>query len=126
MGPGHPHLVVFLASWLTEVSDLKAGIAELNDYQRLATQKGWPSLVALDLTTTEPQHGSLVQTLAALGAQPRFPIVLDQSGGIADGYGAQDAPWFSLTGRTGAPVWEHDGWLTPAALQRAVAKAVRS
>ena len=126
IGPRHPHLIVFLASWLTEVSDLKAGIAELNTYQRLAVQQGLPSLVAVDLTTTEPQHGSLVQTLAALGAQPRFPIVLDQSGGLADGYGAQDAPWLSLTGRTGAPVWEHDGWLTAAALQRAVAKAARS
>jgi cytochrome oxidase Cu insertion factor (SCO1/SenC/PrrC family) len=126
IGPGHPHLIVFLASWLTEVSDLKAGIAALNDYQRLAVQKGLPSVVAVDLATTETQHGSLVQTLAALGAQPRFPIVLDQSGGLADGYGAQDAPWFALTGRTGAPGWQHDGWLTTAALEKAVAKVTRS
>jgi cytochrome oxidase Cu insertion factor (SCO1/SenC/PrrC family) len=126
IGPGHPHLIVFLASWLTELSDLKAGIAALNDYQRMALQKGLPSLVAVDLTTTEPQHGSLARTLQALGAQPRFPIVLDQNGAIADGYGAQDAPWFSLTGRNGTPVWQHDGWLTVAALEKAVTKATGS
>ncbi len=126
IGPGHPHLIVFLASWLTEVSDLKAGIATLNEYQRLAAQQGLPSLVAVDLTTTEPQRGSLAKTLAALGAEPRFPIVLDQGGGLADGYGAEDAPWFSLTGAAGAPVWQHDGWLTAAALDKAVAKAAHS
>ena len=125
-GPGHPHLIVFLASWLTEVIDLKAAIGALNDYQRTAAQKGLPSLIAVDLTTTEPQHGSLPQTLATLGAQPEFPIVFDRNGGLADGYGAQDAPWFSLTGRTGAPVWQHDGSLTAAALEKAVTKAARS
>ncbi len=126
IGPGHPHLIVFLASWLRETSDLKSGIAALNEYQATALRKGWPSVVAIDLTTTEPQRASLTAALKAADAHPSFPIVLDDTGAIADGYGAQDAPWYSLTGRAGAPVWQHDGWLTPTALASAVAKAAHS
>jgi cytochrome oxidase Cu insertion factor (SCO1/SenC/PrrC family) len=126
IGPGHPHLLVFLAGWLTETSNLKSEIAALNEYQSTALRKGLPSLVGIDLTTTEPQRTSLTAALRGVGAHPNFPIVLDDMGAIADGYGVQDAPWYSLTGHSGTPIWQHDGWLTPIALQTAVAKAARS
>jgi len=34
----------------------------------------------------------------------------------------QDQPWFVLTSAAGKIVWSHDGWLSPAALEAAVAK----
>ncbi len=122
LGPGHPHLIVFLASWVTETSDLKAQISILNQYQRTAQHDGLPSLVAIDLATTEPQAGSLVGTFGALGIRPQFPVVSDALGALADGYQVQDAPWYWLaTARNGT--WQHDGWLTLSTLLAAVGKA---
>ncbi|MEO8889162.1 MAG: SCO family protein [Jatrophihabitantaceae bacterium] len=120
LGPDHPHLIVFLASWLTQTSDLKAQISILNEYQRAAQHSRLPSLVAIDLATTEPRAGSLVSTFRTLGIRPQFPVVSDTRGALADGYGVQDAPWYSLAGRKGT--WQHDGWLTLPRLLAAVGK----
>lgn len=125
LGPGHAHLIVFLASWLTETSNLKAQISALNDYQRAAQHDGLPGLVVIDLATTEPRADSLAATLTRLGVQPQFPVVSDVGGAIADGYQVQDAPWYSLTARNGVPSWQHDGWLSASALLTAVTKAAK-
>ena len=122
LGPGHPHLIVFLASWLTETSDLKTQISILNEYQSTAQHDGLPSLVAIDLATSEPQAGSLAGTFGALGIRPQFPVVSDALGALADGYQVQDAPWYSLAARNGTSAWQHDGWLTLATLLAAVVK----
>jgi cytochrome oxidase Cu insertion factor (SCO1/SenC/PrrC family) len=126
LGPGHPHLIVFLASWLTGTSDLKTQVAILNEYQRTAERRGLPSLVAIDLATTEPQGDSLARAVEALGVRPQFPVVSDARGALADGYGVQDAPWYSLSARNGTPVWQQDGWVTLKALLAAVGKASAS
>ena len=34
----------------------------------------------------------------------------------------QDQPWFVLTSSSGKIVWSHDGWLSPSALEAAVAE----
>ena len=122
LGPGHPHLIVFLASWLTQTSDLKAQISILNEYQNEASQDGLPSLVGMDLSTTEPQENSLEGTFVATGIQPQFPVVSDKGGALADGYQVQDAPWYSLA--AGTTSWQHDGWLTLPTLLAAVRKTV--
>ncbi len=53
LGPGHPHLVVFIASWVSEVSNLQAELRELQSYQAQAAHKGWPAAVAVDESQTE-------------------------------------------------------------------------
>jgi hypothetical protein len=40
---------------------------------------------------------------------------------VADGYGVQDQPWFTLVSATGKILWTHDGWLSLPALESAVA-----
>ncbi len=69
LGPGHPHLIVFLASWVSEVSDLRAELKLLTAYQREALAKGWPSLVAVDESQTETNLTALPALLAQVAAR---------------------------------------------------------
>jgi cytochrome oxidase Cu insertion factor (SCO1/SenC/PrrC family) len=126
VGPGHPHLIVFLARWLTQTSDLRAQMAILNEYQRRALSRGLPSLVCVDLATTEPPGDSLAHTLHSLHIEPQFPVAADARGALADGYQVQDAPWYALDSRRGGPAWHHDGWLSLAATLSAVTKAANA
>jgi hypothetical protein len=45
---------------------------------------------------------------------------------VADGYGVQDQPWFTLVSASGQVLWWHDGWLAPSALEAAAKHAVSS
>ncbi|MGH7665768.1 MAG: SCO family protein [Candidatus Dormibacteria bacterium] len=115
-GPGQPHVIVFVASWLSETSDLASQLSALNQYAELAQGRGWPSLVAVDLSTSEPSPGALKHFLKAQQLALRYPVVDDETGGFADGYQVEDAPWIEVTKGSGAIAWRHDGWLTTAAL----------
>jgi thioredoxin-related protein len=59
--------------------------------------------------------------LGALG----YPVVLDETGRLADGYAVQDQPWYVLTSSTGKIIWKHDGWLPVSQLAAAVKLAAR-
>jgi hypothetical protein len=59
--------------------------------------------------------------LAGLGQPLQYPVGLDETGRLADGYGVQDQPWLVLVSSSGKIVWSHDGWLTQSALEAAVA-----
>lgn len=119
LGPGHPHVLVFLASWDQETSDLPAQLRALAAYQREALRRGWPTVVAVDETPTETSPADLARVLAASGgATLGYPVVADTSGRLADGYGVQDLPWIELTSASGQIRSHHDGWLTEAALTR--------
>jgi cytochrome oxidase Cu insertion factor (SCO1/SenC/PrrC family) len=125
-GPGHPHLIVFLASWVSEISDLNAELRLLAGYQREAKARGWPSLVAVDETQTETNLTALPAQLArAGGAALGFPVVADTSGRVADGYGVQDIPWIEIVSSAGKVVYQHDGWLSSAALTAAAGRAAK-
>ncbi len=120
VGRGHPHVVVFLASWVSEVSDVPAELRVLARYQREAVRRGWPSVVAVDESQTEAGPAGLSRLLTrAGGAQLGYPVVADASGRLADGYGVQDLPWIEVTAPDGRIRYQHDGWLTAAALARA-------
>lgn len=119
LGPGRAHLVVFFASWLAETSNLTAQLEALNAYQQAAPAAGLPGLAAVDEATTEPP-GGLARALAALPAPLRYPVAIDSTGALADGYQVADQPWLVLVSATGRIVWSHDGWLAPPALERAV------
>lgn len=119
IGPGKPQLDVFFASWLTGVkSDLRA----LNTY---AKQPGSPTVVGIDVASTEPKLTSAQSTLAALPSL-LFPVGIDKTGEISDAYNVTDLMWLSLTDGKGNIIWSHGGWLAPKTLQADVAKALKS
>jgi cytochrome oxidase Cu insertion factor (SCO1/SenC/PrrC family) len=123
LGPGRPHLLLFFATWLTETSDLRARLTGLNSYARAARRERLPGLVAVDETVTEPSAAAAGRYIRRLGQPLRYPVALDTSGRVADGYGVQDQPWLVLTSAAGKVVWKHDGWLPVAALEAAARRA---
>jgi cytochrome oxidase Cu insertion factor (SCO1/SenC/PrrC family) len=122
VGPGQPRLVVFFATWLTETSDLRAELLELNGYAQDARSRGLPALTAVDETVIEPGAAAVRSYLAGLGQPLKYPVALDETGRLADGYGVQDQPWLVLVSSSGKIVWSHDGWLTLPALEAAAAR----
>jgi cytochrome oxidase Cu insertion factor (SCO1/SenC/PrrC family) len=120
LGPGKPRLVVFFATWLTETSDLSAELTGLNAYAKAEAGKHLPALTAVDETVTEPSEASVGDYLATLGPLS-YPVALDKSGRVADGYGVQDQPWLVLVNAAGKITWSHDGWVPVAALEKAAA-----
>ncbi len=124
LGPGKPRLVVFFATWLTETSDLRAQLLGLSQYARSAPAAGLPDLMAVDEEATEPSLATVRRYVGGLGALG-YPVVLDETGRLADGYGVQDQPWYVLTSSTGKIIWKHDGWLPVSQVAAAVKAAAR-
>jgi cytochrome oxidase Cu insertion factor (SCO1/SenC/PrrC family) len=127
LGRGHPHVVVFLASWVSEVSDVPGSLRALAGYQREALRRGWPTVVVVDESQTETSPGALPELLArAGGGNLGYPVVADTSGRLADGYGVADLPWIEVTAPNGQIRYHHDGWLPATSLARAAATAAAS
>ena len=122
LGPGQPHLVVFFATWLSEILDLRGQLTGLNSYTRAAKARHLPSLTAVDEAVTEPTSDAARTYIEGLKQPLAYQVGLDTTGRVADGYGVQDQPWFVLTSSSGKIVWSHDGWLSSSALEAAVAK----
>jgi hypothetical protein len=120
LGPGKARLVVFFATWLTETSDLSAEMTGLNGYVKAAAKSHLPALTAVDETVTEPSEAAVTNYLRTLGPLD-YPVALDKSGRVADGYGVQDQPWLALVNAAGKITWQHDGWVPVAALEKAAA-----
>jgi hypothetical protein len=117
LGPGRARLVMFFATWVRQTSDLRAHLLALNRY---AAVKGLPPLTAVDEAATEPSPDAAATYLKGLGTPLRYPVGVDVTGKVADGYGVQDQPWFALVSASGKIVWKHDGWLGVHALEAAV------
>jgi cytochrome oxidase Cu insertion factor (SCO1/SenC/PrrC family) len=126
LGPGSPRLVLFFATWLSEVSDLKSELADGNAYAAAARKDGLPPLVAVDETAVEPSAQAVRTYLGGLGTPLSYPVALDTTGRVADGYGVQDQPWLALVSASGKIIWSHDGWLPVPVLTAAVRHAVTS
>jgi hypothetical protein len=120
LGPGKARLVVFFATWLTETSALPAEMTALNAYAKAAAKRHLPALTAVDETVTEPSAGAVTSFLHTLGPLD-YPVGLDKSGRVADGYGVQDQPWLDLVNASGKITWSHDGWVSLPALEKAAA-----
>jgi hypothetical protein len=120
LGPGQARLVVFFATWLTETSDLNSELTSLNAYAKAAASKHLPALTAVDETATEPSAAAVTDYLRQLGPLS-YPVALDETGRVADGYGVQDQPWLALVSKSGKITWQHDGWVSLAALEKAAA-----
>ncbi len=123
LGPGQPRLVMLFATWLSETSDLRAQLTALDAYAQAARRTGLPPLVAVDEAVSEPSPGAARALLRQLGQPLGYPVALDTTGRLADGYGVQDQPWFVLTSASGKIVWSHDGWLGVPALEAAARKS---
>ena len=120
LGPGAPRLLLFFASWDRQVTDLGAQLEALERYQHTAQTAGLPTLTAVDEGSVEPSADALPRFLAALSRPLSFPVAIDRSGRVADGYGVQDEPWLVLVSHSGQPLWYDDvstnGWPSTAAL----------
>jgi hypothetical protein len=123
-GRGHPHLVVFFATWVDENSNLSAQLRALNGYQQAARAGGWPQVVAVDAASTESTPAALPALLAGLHGALDYPVVIDRYGQLADGYGVQDQPWVELVSASGKILFRNDGWFPEPALTAAVRKAL--
>ena len=123
LGPGKPRLVVFFATWLSEVSDLKSELIDGNAYAAAAREGRPAPLVAVDETVTEPSAQAVRTYLSGLGTPLGYPVALDTTGRVADGYGVQDQPWLVLVSASGKILWSHDGWVSLSALDAAVKRA---
>jgi cytochrome oxidase Cu insertion factor (SCO1/SenC/PrrC family) len=120
LGPGKARLVVFFATWLTETSDLSAELAGLNAYAKDAASKHLPALTAVDEAVTETSDAAVNSYLHQL-APLSYPVALDETGRLADGYGVQDQPWLVLVNAAGKITWQHDGWVPLTTLEAATA-----
>ena len=125
LGPGAPRLLMFFATWLSEVSDLRSELVDGNAYVAAASKDGLPPLVAVDETVVEPSAQTVRTYLSSLGTSLNYPVALDTTGRVADGYGVQDQPWLALVSASGKIIWSHDGWLSVPALTAAVKHAIK-
>ena len=120
LGPGKPRLVVFFATWLSETSDFTAQMTALNSYAKAASARHLPQLTAVDEMVTESSAAAATAALHRLGTLG-YPIGIDETGRVADGYGVQDQPWLVLVNSAGKVTWSHDGWLPASAIEAAAA-----
>jgi cytochrome oxidase Cu insertion factor (SCO1/SenC/PrrC family) len=121
LGPGSgPHLVLFFDTWETEISDLSADLEALNRYQSVAARQHLPPLVAIDEAGVEASREALPQFLRGLPRPLAYPIGVDTSGRVADGYRVQDSPWLELVSGSGRILYFQDlaatGWPSTQAL----------
>jgi cytochrome oxidase Cu insertion factor (SCO1/SenC/PrrC family) len=135
LGPGQPgqakpaaRLYLFFATWDQEVTTLGGQLDALNAYQSAAGAAGLPGLTAIDESSVEPSPSALPDFLNTLRQPLSYPVAIDTSGQVADGYGVQGVPWFVLTSPSGKVIWSWEvstsGWLTTAALDKKVSAAL--
>ena len=132
LGPSSgPHLVLFFDTWESEVSDLGAQLEALNGYEIVAARRHLPPLVAVDEGVVEPTSQALPQFLHSLPHPLAYPVAVDNSGRVGDGYRVHDSPWLELVSGSGRFLFYEDlgakGWPSLRALvsrvQAALARA---
>jgi cytochrome oxidase Cu insertion factor (SCO1/SenC/PrrC family)/thiol-disulfide isomerase/thioredoxin len=109
-------LYVFFATWTQEITSLAGNLDALNRYRSAAATSGLPPLTAVDEGLIEPSSVALPDFLRTLPHPLSFPVAIDRSGQVADGYEVLGQPWFVLTSATGRILWYQDvstsGWPT--------------
>ncbi len=128
LGPGRPHLYLFFDTWDQEVTSLAAHLESLGRYQSSAASSHLPALTAIDEASVEPSPTALGQFLRTLPHPLPYPVALDRSGRVADGYEVQGQPWFVLTSSSGRIVWYRQvsttGWPSVGGLVQSVRVAL--
>lgn len=121
LGPGRsPRLLLFFDTWDSETTSLGGWLERLNRYQAAAAAGRLPPLTAVDEASVEPSRSALRVFLDGLPRPLSYPVAIDRTGQIADGYGVQDEPWLVLVSPAGLFMWYYDvstqGPLSAAAL----------
>jgi cytochrome oxidase Cu insertion factor (SCO1/SenC/PrrC family)/thiol-disulfide isomerase/thioredoxin len=128
LGPGAPHLYLFFDTWDRQVTDLGRQLVTLGGYARRRPGSGLPALRAIDEASVEPDPSALPAFLSGLGGSLAYPVAIDSTGRVADGYGVQDEPWLVLTSADGRIAWYRDistsGWPAPATLRSQIRAAL--
>jgi cytochrome oxidase Cu insertion factor (SCO1/SenC/PrrC family)/thiol-disulfide isomerase/thioredoxin len=129
LGPGAPRLYLFFDTWDRQVTSLGRQLEALNRYEAdRHRQPDLPDLVAVDEGSVEPGPGALPHFLHGLSHPLSYPVAIDHTGRVGDGYEVQDEPWMVLTTAAGGIAWYHDistsGWPTTGALERTIRAAL--
>jgi cytochrome oxidase Cu insertion factor (SCO1/SenC/PrrC family)/thiol-disulfide isomerase/thioredoxin len=128
LGPGKPHLYLFFATWDSQTTSIGHELTELNAYQRYAKAHSLPTLTAVDEGSVEPSPQALPDFLKTLPRPLDYPVAIDNSGKVADGYEVEGAPWLVLTSASGALASYQevytDGWPTLTGLEQEVRGAL--
>ncbi|MGH2849820.1 MAG: SCO family protein [Solirubrobacteraceae bacterium] len=128
VGPGAARLYLFWGTWTSEVTNLASQLDALDSYQRVASRDHLPSLVAVDVASVEPSPEALPRFLGRLPHPLSYPVAIDRSGRVADGYRVLDQPWLELISSRGRFLWYDDvsvtGWPTTTSLVRDVRVAL--
>jgi cytochrome oxidase Cu insertion factor (SCO1/SenC/PrrC family)/thiol-disulfide isomerase/thioredoxin len=129
LGPGASgRLFVFFATWDQETSALAGQLAALNRYQAIAARSGLPPLTAVDEASVEPSSSTLTGFLRRLPQPLSYPVAIDRSGKLADGYEVLGLPWFVLVSPTGQFLYYREvstaGWPSTSVLVRYVKAAL--
>jgi cytochrome oxidase Cu insertion factor (SCO1/SenC/PrrC family) len=127
-GQGSPRLYLFFATWDREITTLGGQLEALSAYQSAAGSAGLPGLTAVDEGSVEPSAAALPDFLATLPRPLAYPVAIDDSGQVADGYQVQGEPWFVLASSTGKVLWSWEvstsGWPSTASLDQHVRAAL--
>lgn len=121
LGPSaSPHLFLFFDTWNSEVTSLASHLEALNRYQAGVQGSKLPPLIAVDEASVEPSAASLPRFLHALPHPLSYPVAIDKSGRLGDGYRVRDEPWLELISSSGQFLWYRDvstgGWPSQASL----------
>lgn len=125
---GAPRLYLFFATWDQQIGDLRGEMESLNAYTAAAAHDRLPKLTAVDEASVEPSPQALSSFRRRLSRPLTYPVAVDHSGRIADGYEVHDEPWFVLVSGNGKFLWYYDvatfGWLNTSELIARVQAAV--
>jgi cytochrome oxidase Cu insertion factor (SCO1/SenC/PrrC family) len=129
LGPGSgAHVFLFFNTWDTEVTDLAARLEALNGYAAAAHRNRSPSLIAVDEGGVEPSPDALPSFLHGLSHPLEYPVAVDGSGTLADGYHVADSPYLELVSGKGKLLYTRDiavkGWPTLPQLRAKVHAAL--
>ena len=105
LGPGKPHLYVFFDTWDREVTSIAGELDALDAYSGRAGSAHLPALTAVDEGSVEPAPSALPSFLRQLPQRLQYPVAIDTTGRVADGYEVQGEPWLVLTNAAGKIVW---------------------
>jgi cytochrome oxidase Cu insertion factor (SCO1/SenC/PrrC family)/thiol-disulfide isomerase/thioredoxin len=119
LGPGRARMVLFFATWDRQITGLAGGLEGLKRYQSLALRDGLPQLTSIDEGSVEPR-GALSSFMKSLPSRLNYPVGVDTSGRLADGYEVDGQPWLMVLNSTGQIAFYYSvaalGWPTTAKL----------
>jgi cytochrome c biogenesis protein CcmG/thiol:disulfide interchange protein DsbE len=129
LGPGRaPRLYLFFATWDQEVTSLAGHLIALNRYQAAAGHSRLPALTAVDEGSVEPSPTALTGFLHRLPSRLSYPVAIDRTGRVADGYEVEGQPWFVLVSATGRILYYRlvsaAGWPSQTELARLMREAL--